>query len=340
MKKGIFKKLFILVIILAVIFVAYKAVGFFREYFSDSAYVGETRSFSVSQGSTYKDIAQKLEDEGIIKSKYTFMVKYRLSADEYGELKFGEHKVEKGMSLDEIIKTIASDTPSLDTIAVTIPEGFSVDLIAQRMENHGLCTYEEFMEAVKKDVYEFEFLKLVPKKDNVYALEGFLFPDTYEFYESIDAEGIINTMLARFESIYLEEIGSYDDFYDIVTIASLIEREATLSSERPIISGVIYNRLKIDMLLQIDASVIYGKTLGKYDMEKVMNKDLEVESPYNIYKYKGLPPGPICNPGKGSIIAAANPDSHSYLYYHTDNKKSDGSHIFTETFDEHLQTMN
>ena len=125
-----------------------------------------------------------------------------------------------------------------------------------------------------------------------------------------------------------------------MTVASLIEREATLSSERPLVSGVIYNRLKIDMLLQIDASVIYGKTLGKYDMEVVLNKDLEDASAYNVYKNKGLPPGPICNPGRESIDAAANPASHDYLYYHTDTKKNDGSHIFTKTFDEHLETMN
>jgi len=340
MKKGFGKKVFAAICVALILFACIKIIPLFTEYFSDSAYDGSERVFTVEKGSNYKSIGQKLEDENILKSKYTFMIKYRMNSSEYGEFKYGDYVLKGDMSLDDIIKTLTSNPMSGNVITVTIPEGFSVDLIAQRMENSGICTYDEFIDAAKKDIYNYEFLKFSQNPDSIYKLEGFLFPDTYEFYDVITAEGVINAMLSKFESVYLETVGSYDNFYKIMTIASLIEREAELSSERPVISGVIYNRLGIDMLLQIDASVIYGKTYGKYDMEVVLNKDLEDDSKYNIYKNKGLPPGPICNPGKESIYAAANPVSHDYLYYHTDENKNDGSHIFTKTFDEHLETMN
>ncbi len=340
MKKGFLKRLLSVAITIIVLVAVFKFISVFGEFFSNSAYDGEERIFTVEMGSTYKDIAQKLEDENFIKSKYTFMIKYRMNPSKYGEFKYGDHKIEGELSISELIKILTSNPASNNVISVTIPEGFSVDLIAQRMENSGICTYDEFIDAAKKDIYDYEFLKFSQNPDSIYKLEGFLFPDTYEFYDMTTAEGVIHAMLSKFESVYLETVGSYDDLYKIMTIASLIEREATLPSERPLVSGVIYNRLKIDMLLQIDASVIYGKTLGKYDMETVLNKDLEDDSKYNIYKNKGLPPGPICNPGRESISAAANPASHDYLYYHTDENKNDGSHIFTKTFDEHLETMN
>lgn len=340
MKKGFLKKLILSVVIVLMLVVVFKSLPLFNEFFSSKAYEGGERIFTVEMGSTYKDIAEKLEDEGIIKSKYTFMVKYRMNPSKYGDFKYGNHKIEGKIGLTGLIKILTSNPMAEKVIMVTIPEGFSVDLIAQRMANSGLCTYDEFIDAAKKDVYDYEFLKFDKNPDSVYKLEGFLFPDTYEFEEETEPEKIIDTMLSKFESVYLETVGSYDDLNKIMSIASLIEREATLSSERPMVSGVIYNRLNLDMLLQIDASVIYGKTLGKYDMETVLNKDLEDDSKYNIYKNKGLPPGPICNPGRESIHAAANPASHDYLYYHTDEKKNDGSHIFTKTFDEHLETMN
>ena len=122
---------------------------------------------------------------------------------------------------------------------------------------------------------------------------------------------------------------------EAINRAALIEREAKLDSERTMISGVIDNRLKIGMLLQIDASVVYVISDGLYDVDRVLYKHLEVDSPYNTYKYTGLPAGPICNAGIKSIEAAMTPKEHKYLYYHTDTEKNDGSHIFSETFAQH-----
>ena len=129
------------------------------------------------------------------------------------------------------------------------------------------------------------------------------------------------------------------DYYELLTLASIVEREAKIDNERAKIAGVFMNRLKIDMPLQACATVIYAKSEGAYDMDVVLYTDLEVDSPYNTYKNSGLPAGPICNPGIKAIEATINPESHSYLYYHTDETKKDGSHIFTETYQEHSQTQ-
>ncbi|MBQ9972688.1 MAG: endolytic transglycosylase MltG, partial [Firmicutes bacterium] len=147
-------------------------------------------------------------------------------------------------------------------------------------------------------------------------------------------------LLAEFQAQYSKVVDMLPDgmtMSEAITIASLVEREAKLDSERDTISGVIQNRLDIDMILQIDASVVYAISDGLYDVERVLYKDLEVDSPYNTYKYKGLPVGPICNPGIESIRAAMNPEDHKYLYYHTDTEKNDGSHIFSETYSQHTK---
>ena len=167
-----------------------------------------------------------------------------------------------------------------------------------------------------------------------------MYPSTYEFYADATAETVIETMLSEFEK-QVSPLGiSPDKMYDTITIASLVEREAKLDSERATISGVIKNRIMNDMPLQIDATVVYAISDVMYDVERVFYKDLETDSKYNTYKYKGLPAGPICCPGISSIRAAQNPQNHSFLYYHTDTSKNDGSHIFTETYDEHTSTMN
>jgi len=158
------------------------------------------------------------------------------------------------------------------------------------------------------------------------------------FGENADAHKIIDTLLAEFEKQYNKVRDLLPDGMDMneaIIRASLIEREAKLPAERSTISGVIQNRLDIDMRLQIDASVVYAISDGMYDVERVLYKDLEVDSPYNTYKHSGLPAGAICNPGMESIRAAMEPEEHKYLYYHTDTQKNDGSHIFSETFSQH-----
>ena len=207
-------------------------------------------------------------------------------------------------------------------------------MIVKKFTEAGIGTKEEFEKALKKK-YDYKFLKNVVVSDECkYKLQGFLFPETYEFYTDATAEDVINKMLSKFEEEYKKTGGSYEDISTIITKASMVEREAKLDSERNMIAGVLENRLDIDMILQIDATVVYAMSDGMYDVERVLFKDLEIDSKYNTYKYKGLPVGPICNPGIESIKAVLKPAEHEYLYYRT-TEAGDGSHRFSKTIEEH-----
>ncbi len=326
--------MFILLIALAAYLMPY-----ISEYFGKGADGGETVVFVVEEGTPVSKVAENLEAEGFIKSKYTFMIKQRLNSDTYTNVFAGEHKLQVGMSLTDIMDELFLRAPSA-SFNLTIPEGYSIEMIALLCENNDICSYDEFISAVKANDYNYEFISHIPEGNYKYKLEGFLFPSTYEFSESSSAHDIVDKMLETFELEYKNLYSSYDKLFERVIVASMVEREAVIDSERATIAGVIYNRLKLPMLLQIDATVVYAKSNGRYDMTKVLNEDLSFDSPYNLYKNQGLTPGPICNPGIKSIMAATNPQSHGYYYYHTDEVKQDGSHIFTATFDEHLATMN
>ena len=220
-----------------------------------------------------------------------------------------------------------------------IPEGYSVDMMAKRLEDQGVFKADDFIKAVKNtDQYKNAFIKDIPsKKGTKYKLEGYLYPDTYKIYKSSKPKDLIQKMLDNFESKYQASAKSYKGKHsmaEIMTIASMIEREAKVESERPVIAGVIENRLKSKMRLQIDPTVLYTTTNGLYNVKKVYYKDLKVKTVYNTYVIKGLPAGPICNPGESAIKAAMNPKKHKYLYYRTDGSKK-GTHVFTETFNEH-----
>lgn len=297
-----------------------------------------TVTITVNEGTGSAEIAEKLKDEGVIHSKLWFLLRLQLS--EYkGKLQYGTFKFDKNAAVGEVIETLATKGAKKNTVTLTVPEGFSIEKIKQRVCDMGLCTEDEFEQALKQD-YDYDFLKSVPEDKNIrYKLQGFLYPSTYEFYSDADAVTVINTLLAEFDK-QTKDLGiSHDKMYEIITKASLVEREAKLDSERKIIAGVIENRLKADMLLQVDASVVYALSDGLYDVDKVYYKDLNINSKYNLYKYKGLPPGPICNPSVKSIKAAMTPSVHKYLYYHTNTEKNDGSHIFTETYSEHTNTQ-
>lgn len=334
------KKIVSLVVLAVLIVVIVKIAPLACEFLSISRYRGQDTTISVEMGATASDVASELEAAGIIRSRYTFIIKYRLSSAKYGNIYYGDHSITNGMKLDDIIKSLTSSSDGADTVTLVVPEGFSIEMIAKKTEEAGLCTYDEFISAINADDYEYEFIKHIPDGDYKYKLEGFLFPSTYEFFADATAHDVIDKMLAAFQKEYTTYFSTYDNLFTVMTMASIVEREAVIDSERATIAGVIANRISKDMLLQVDATVVYAKSAGLYDMTQVTYSDLEVNSPYNTYKYKGLTPGPICNPGIKSVMAAANPESHSWLFYHTDEVKKDGSHIFTQTFDDHISTMN
>ncbi|WP_026889143.1 endolytic transglycosylase MltG [Clostridium beijerinckii] len=286
----------------------------------------------VKQGEGFYDILDKLDKENKLTSK--LLVKVNLAIDKRKvNLTEGIYEINTNSSLEELIKSLENKDGDKDLVKLTIPEGYSIEDIAKSLEDKEICSKDEFIKAVK-DYKLPSFVKNNNKKR--YNLEGYLYPDTYLIEKGSSANDVIKSMLDRFEDVLKQvedetkvEIKD-EDVEKIVTIASMIEREARVASDRPLISSVIYNRLEKDMKLQIDAAVIYA--LG-YHVDVVLNKHLEVDSPYNVYKYKGLPVGPIANPGIDCIKAALLPEKTDYLYY---IMKDDGSHYFTNSYEDFL----
>ncbi|WP_253200601.1 endolytic transglycosylase MltG [Clostridium sp. CF012] len=224
----------------------------------------------------------------------------------------------------------------VNTVTVTIPEGYSNKEIGQKLEKSGLVTEKDFTEKVQNWTdNNYWFLKGVP--NDKHKLDGFLYPATYSFPKNVSSKTIINKMLEGFE-MNIESKKSYIiknklSIRNIVITASLIEKEAAKDVDRTKIASVIYNRLNKNMPLQIDATILY--VIGH--KEKLYNKDLAVQSPYNTYLNKGLPPSPICNPGTKPINAAIHPANTDFLYYVLNSKTNE--HIFAKTYAEHVKNV-
>ena len=321
MKKKRFTKIIPVIIIVAFIiaFITY------RNVIKHPLKVTEDIVININEGDSFYSIINNLKEEDKLKG-IPFIKLYVKLSNKNIEVKSGEYLINKDSSIDDIIE-ITSKGEALNLIDITIPEGYTIEDIASSLENEGICSKEDFILAVNE--YELpSYVKVDSQKR--YNLEGYLFPDTYKVKIGETPKEIISKMVLRFEEVSNSvekdlniEIEN-NDIEKIITIASIIEKEARLDSERALISSVIYNRLNEDRMLQIDATVIYA--LGEH-IDKVYLKHLEVDSPYNTYDNYGLPIGPISNPGSESIKAALNPEKTDYLFYVL---KDDNSHYFTE----------
>lgn len=318
--------------------------GFMEEYKGTESHVGTDVVVEIPKGASAKSVASILHDAGLIDYEYAFVL--RIKESEYrGRLQPGTFTLNTGMSTIEMIEILCYVEPVKEVIdTLTIPEGYSIEQIAARCEQQGICTASEFLAEVESGNHEIPFLAQIPaKQGRTYELQGFLFPATYDIFEDTTAASLIDAMITKFKDVYTDAYASraaelgYSDF-EVLIMASIVEREAQLSDERPVIAGVINNRLEINMPLQMCPTVLYPMTEGRYDVTEVTYADLEINSPYNTYMYPGLPVGPICNPGQASLEAVLYPDDNTYLYYHTSDL-GDGSHIFTETYEEHLETQ-
>ncbi|MBZ9686705.1 endolytic transglycosylase MltG [Clostridium estertheticum] len=224
----------------------------------------------------------------------------------------------------------------VNTVMVTIPEGYTNKEIGQKLEKSGLVTEKDFInQAENWTDNDYWFLKGLP--NDKHKLDGFLYPATYSFSKNVSSKTIINKMLRTFQ-MNIEPNKKYItenklSIRNIVITASLIEKEAVKDVDRPKIASVIYNRLNKNMPLQIDATILY--IIGHKD--KLYNKDLVVQSPYNTYLNKGLPPSPICNPGTKSINAAIHPSKTDYLYYVLNSKTNE--HVFAKTYAQHAKNV-
>lgn len=279
----------------------------------------------ISDGSSFSEVASLLYQRKLLKSDWAFIWMGRLLGADRNIIP-GEYEFQGGMTPADLLDKITKG--DVLQYAVTIPEGYSIEQIAGLLQEKGLADQDAFIQLTRDQQF------LTQLKLQVFDLEGYLFPDTYYFTRNMKPEAIIQTMVGRFEQSWTSQLQERASelgmsLHQIVTLASVIEKETGLSQERGLISGVFHNRLRKKIPLQSDPTVIYA--LDRFD-GNLRKKDLAVESPYNTYRVRGLPPGPIANPGEASIRAALYPIPTNFLYFVSRN---DGSHKFSATLAEH-----
>ena len=285
----------------------------------------------VNTGDSLYKVLENLKEDNKIRS--LFVIKAYVKGNNLQtNIKPGDYKIKSEINLKEFISDLNKGLYNKDLIKVTIPEGYDIEKMASILEEKGIISREEFIKGVK----EYPLPEYIKETGNrKYALEGYLFPDTYMFAPNMKAEDIISMMFNRFNGALnqLREKYRIDNskIDTIITVASMVEKEAEASAERGKVASVFYNRMKKGMKMQSCATVLYA--LGEH-REKLYDKDLKVESPFNTYIIDGFPPGPIGSPGIASIEAALNPEDTNYLFFVSYN---DGTHFFTHDYNEFLK---
>lgn len=282
----------------------------------------------IPAGTGSAQIAAQLKSHGLIRSRLVFEAMRLVKG---GTLKAGEYRFDHPARMSEIYERL--ERGDVYTRALTIPEGANIFDIAQRVEVAQLGTKEAFLAAAERNV------ALIADLDpNAQSVEGYLFPDTYHFQRLATPDQMIAAMVKRFR-LAAESIGLTQNFHDIVTMASLVERETPIGSERPMVASVFSNRIAKGMPLMTDPSVIYADLLeGRY-RGAIYHSDLDTDSPYNTYKHLGLPPGPVSNPGIASLKAAMAPAQTQYLYFVAASTDPSGHSRFATTLEEHQQNV-
>ena len=301
----------------------------------------ETVDVEITTGMPVSGMAQLLEDNGVIRSATAFKLYVRVQGAA-PNIQAGIHSLSPSMTLEEVVQNLQEGAKTAGVVKVSVAEGLTVDQIADVVAESTKYSKEDFM-AVMTDaaflqelVGEYPFLEASYSRENVrYVLEGYLFPATYEFDEETGLHTLVKQMLDKTATVlekYQSEIDASEyNMQQIMTIASLVEKEGMTTEDRRLIAGVFYNRLKEGMAIQSDISVLYA--LGTHK-ELVTFEDLEVDSPYNLYKNTGLSPGPLNNPSEDAIAAALNPTESDYIYFYANIKT--GEVFYTNSYDQHL----
>jgi UPF0755 protein len=287
-------------------------------------------SLEITPGMTLNKISTLLEDRELVGNSLSFQLLAYLQ-DKQGQIQVGEYELSPSMTPIDILEVVTSGKTILHS--VTIPEGYRITEIAALLEKKGLVEADKFiLETQEKELID--SLGIVGD-----SVEGYLFPDTYNFSKNTSEKKIVQKLL----DVYREKVNKHGlkkraqsinfSFHQIITLASLIEKETGVDEERKLISSVFHNRLKKNMLLQTDPTVIYA--IDNFD-GNIRKKDLKIDSPYNTYRYRGLPPGPIASPGIKSIIAALEPSESDYLYFVS---RKDGRHQFSSNLPDHNRAV-
>ncbi len=334
--------LYVLIVIIAIIGITTFA---FKKYVDNQLEPIATDNIkeiqiSIPKGALSSEIAIILKDNNLIRNDliFRFFAKYNKMDVKF---KAGKYVLNNGMTQEEIMEKLVAGGIAKEAISFTIPEGFELEQIAERLNEMNIVDKNTFLELTSKASNfssEYEFLKEVPEE---LSLEGYLYPDTYQVFTDASERDIVQKMLNRFDSLYTDDIKTQAkelnlDLNQVITLASIIEREGRADEEREIISAVFHNRIKSGMLLQSCATVQY--ILGERK-PILSNEDTAIESPYNTYINQGLPPGPIASPGIKSIKAAVSPADVNYMYF-VFNEDEAGTHTFSVTYNEHLKAIN
>lgn len=291
---------------------------------------GDRFVIMVKPGMGAHDIGTLLYEQGVIKSVIVFQIVAKIEGME-NSLQAGQYVLNRKMTIQQIVENLAKGETSDQQI--TIPEGYTVEQIAKLLQEKQLGNAAKFKAVAQSSV---PYTYMVNNNSNVvYKAEGYLFPDTYRIAKGATEEQILNIMVNEFDKEFTAsmraraaELGL--SIKDVIILASLVEKEAQLPSDRPLIAGVFLNRLKQDMPLQSCATIQY--ILG-YPKAELSVQDTEIPSPYNTYQHMGLPPGPIANPGIAAVNAVLQPEKTDYIYFVAD---AQGAHHFSKTYEEHL----
>ena len=315
--------------VIAYFFVVPAVKSMFAPQQGQTVAAGQDVSITIPEGASGDDIASILSKNHVIENPKDY---YAAVAKEGAEmsLKPGDYTLKTGMDAVDVVRQLVAGPNS--GAVLTIQEGLTLEQTAERVEAVYGISKDEFLAQAKASKYADDY----PFLEGAYndSLEGYLYPKTYTFTGAPSADDIIRKLLDQFvsetASLNLDKGANGLSAQQIVTMASLIERETAVDSERPTIASVIYNRLDADMPLQIDAAIVYARGGGN---QAVTYSDLEIDSPYNVYKNYGLTPGPICSPSISSIKAALNPDKTDYLYY-VASATGDGTHKFSSDYEQ------
>jgi UPF0755 protein len=309
---------------------AYTLLGRIDEPFR--GYEGDSQLISIQPGSSTRTIGASLVSAGVVRDELT----YRVTLWRTGQarrLQAGDYRFDAAMSARDVVEKIARG--EVDRVPITFPEGLTIREMATIAAEGGFGTAAAFVSAARN-------ASLIADLDpQARDLEGYLFPDTYSLPRTTDAAQLVQLMVDRFKQVLTPALrqAATDNGWNVrqlVTLASIVEKETGRGDERPTVAAVYRNRLKVGMGLQCDPTVIYALQLAGKFTGNLRRDDLQFDSPYNTYRYAGLPPGPIASPGQASLEAAARPADADYLYFVSRN---DGSHEFARTLAEHNRNV-
>ncbi|HZP49142.1 MAG TPA: endolytic transglycosylase MltG [Vicinamibacterales bacterium] len=326
------KKLLALIVLLVAAAAGAGAWLYVRARQPYKGFAGDEQFVEIPQGAGSRTIGDRLVQGGVVRDQLTFRAALWLTG-QGRRLKAGEYRFDRAMTPAEVIDKLARG--DVFVLHLTFPEGLTSFEMAKIFESHGLGPAAAFVDAARD-------ASLVRAIDpDATSLEGYLFPETYAVPRHTDAAKLVRLMVAQFERAWtpaLRDAAAAQHLtpHAAVTLASIVEKETAQPAERPTVAAVYENRLRIGMPLQCDPTVIYALELaGRYD-GNIHKQDLAIESPYNTYRYPGLPPGPIASPGRAALEAAVHPAAADYLYFVSRN---DGTHVFARTLDEHNRNV-